>query len=201
MARYRFSIDLGAFIGVRFRKIKFDENGPEVPCLCIPVGINGMAVAEDTREVGKRNPSGLRVFLNFTQRLCNNKYIDAVKQSLMRRGEEVTLYNVPAFQVCYTLKEEVRTKIRAALAKKVIADHPEWGQQSDTQGTDLSRAISTMMPFQMGDSYLVEEQSAASAPRNSNTPVSQGVAGYSEAMSNNYDPFGEGGGNDDDLPF
>ena len=117
----------------------------------------------------------------------------------MRKGEEITLYNVPAYQVAYTLPEEKRNKIRAALKARVIADHPEWKDQSDTQGTDLSRAISMLVPYQMGDSYLVEDQNTQQ-PRNSSAPVAQGVAGYTQPASSEYDPFGGGEANDD-LPF
>lgn len=199
MARYRFSIDAGIFIGARFRKLRFEENGPEIPCLCIPVGINGIEVQTDNREEGKRNPSGFRAFLNFTQRLCNGKYISAVKESLTRKGEQITLYNVPAYQVAYTLPETKRVKIREVLKKRVIAEHPEWANQTDTQGTDLARAISMMIPFQVGDSYLVEEQQNAQ-PRNTSAPVAQGVAGYSAPVDDYQDPFGADDA-PDDLPF
>ena len=199
MARYRFSIDIGTFIGARFLNLTLTEGGKPIPGIFIPAGINGIEIQQDTRDEGKRNASGFRAFLNFLQRSCNGKYIDAVKQSLMRKGEEITLYNVPAYQVAYTLPEEKRTKIRAALKARVIADHPEWKDQSDTQGTDLSRAISMLVPYQMGDSYLVEDQNTQQ-PRNSSAPVAQGVAGYTHPASSEYDPFGGGEANDD-LPF
>lgn len=199
MARYRFSIDIGTFIGARFLNLTLTEGGKPIPGIFIPAGINGIEIQQDTRDEGKRNASGFRAFLNFLQRSCNGKYIDAVKQSLMRKGEEITLYNVPAYQVAYTLPEEKRNKIRAALKARVIAEHPEWKDQSDTQGTDLSRAISMLMPYQMGDSYLVEDQNNQQ-PRNSSAPVSQGVAGYSAPASADYDPF-SGAATEDDLPF
>lgn len=199
MARYRFSIDLGTFLGAKFLNVALTEGGKPFPCICIPVGVNGIAVQTDTREEGKRNQSGFRAFLNFIQRSCNGKYIEAVKQSLLRRGEEVTLHNVPAYQVCYSLKEELRNNIRAMLKARVLADHPEWKDQTDTQGTDLARAISTLMPFQMGDSYLMEEQQQQ--PRNTSALIAQGVAGYSAPVSNEYDPLGMPTGNMDDVPF
>ena len=108
---------------------------------------------------------------------------------------------MPAYSVCYTLPEEKRAKIRAVLAKRVIAEHPELANQTDTQGTDLAKAISTLMPFQMGDSYLIEEQNAQQQPRNSSAPVAQGVTGYSTQAPTDYaDPFG-GEEAPDDLPF
>ncbi len=199
MARYRNSQDLGVFIGARYICPTFEEGGKPIRGIFIPVDINGIEVQQDNREEGKRNASGIRAFINTQQRSCNNKYIDAVKQSLMRKGEEITLYNVPAYQICYTLPEEKRQKIRAALAKRLKLEHPEWAQQTDTQGTDLARAISMMMPFQMGDSYLMEEQSASQTPRNTSAPVAQGVAGYT---SQQPDPFDEAfTQNNDDLPF
>ena len=199
MARYRFSVDAGQFIGARFISPTFEEGGKPVPGIFIPAGINGIEVQNDTREEGKRNASGFRAFLNFRQVLCNNKYTDSVKQGLVRRGEEITPYNVPAYQVAYSLPEAKRTKIREVLKNFILKLHKEWANQTDTQGTDLSKAISTMMPYQMGDSYLMEEQQSA-APRNNNAPVAQGVAGYSAAASNDYDPLG-GENAPDDLPF
>ncbi len=200
MARYRNSQDLGVFIGVRFIAPVFTEGGNPIRGVFIPTDINGIEVQQDTRDEGKRNHSGIRAFINTQQRACNNKYIEAVKQSLMRKGEAVTLFNVPAYQICYTLPEEKRTRIRTALAKRIIAEHPELASQTDTQGTDLARAISMMMPFQMGDSYLIEESSASDAPRNASAPVAQGVAGYTPASS--PDPFDSAFQDSDaDLPF
>ena len=179
MARYRNSQDLGVFIGARYICPTFEEGGKPIRGIFIPVDINGIEVQQDNREEGKRNASGIRAFINTQQRSCNNKYIDAVKQSLMRKGEEITLYNVPAYQICYTLPEEKRQKIRAALAKRLKLEHPEWAQQTDTQGTDL--------------------QSASQTPRNTSAPVAQGVAGYT---SQQPDPFDEAfTQNNDDLPF
>jgi hypothetical protein len=56
------------------------------------------------------------------------------------------------------------------------------------------------MPYQVGDSYLMEEQNAQQQPRNASAPVSQAVSGYSAPTSNDYDPFG-GEQAPDDLPF
>lgn len=200
MARYRNSQDLGVFIGARFIAPVLTEGGNPIRGIFIPTDINGIEVQQDTRDEDKRNHSGIRAFINTQQRACNNKYIEAVKQSLMRKGEAVTLHNVPAYHICYTLPEEKRTRIRASLAKRIIAEHPEWASQTDTQGADLARAISMMMPFQMGDSYLIEEPPAASAPRTSSAPVAQGVAGYAPASS--PDPFDSAFlSQDEDLPF
>ena len=200
MARYRNSQDLGVFIGAQFINLPREGQSP-IPGIFIPVGINGIEVKQDNRDESKRNASGFRAFFITQQRVCSNKYIEAVKQGLMRKGETVTLYNVPAYQVCYTLPEEKRQKIRAALAKHIIAKHPEWAQQTDTQGTDLARAISMMMPFQMGDSYLIEEQQASAAPVNNATPVAQGVAGYTPIDSYSTDGSFLPPVSDDDLPF
>lgn len=199
MARYRNSQDLGVFIGARFIAPTFEEGGKPIRGIFIPVDINGIEVQQDSREEGKRNASGIRAFINTQQRSCNPKYIEAVKQSLQRKGEEITLYNVPAYQVCYTLPEEKRARIRASLAKRLIAQHPEWANQTDTQGTELARAISMMMPFQMGDSYLMEDNNNA-APRNSSAPIAQGVAGYTAQQT---DPFDQDAfaSDDSDLPF
>ncbi len=200
MARYRFSIDVGAFIGARFLNLTLTEGGKPIPGIFIPAGINGIEVQTDNRDEGKRNNSGIRAYMNFQQRNPSNKYVEAVKQGLQRKGEPITLYNVPAYQVAYTLPEAKRTRIREALKKRVLAEHPEWKDQTDTQGTELSRAISMLMPYQVGDSYLIEEQQQQGAPRNASAPVSQGVTGYSAPENNDYDPFGEGAA-PDDLPF
>lgn len=202
MAKYRFSIDVGTFTGARYLELPLQTAKGEVkvPGIFIPVGINGISVQADTREEDKRNASGFRAFLNFVQRSLNGKYINSIKERYQREGKEITAYNVPAYSVCYTLPEDKRTKIRAVLAKRVIAEHPEWANQTDTQGTDLSKAISTLMPFQMGDSYLIEEQQQQQQ-RNSTAPVAQGVTGYSSPAPTDYqDPFG-GENAPDDLPF
>lgn len=200
MARYRFSIDVGTFIGARFLSLNLTEGGKSIPGIFIPAGINGIEVQTDTRDEGKRNASGIRAFLNFQQRSCNNKYIDAVKQSLQRKGEEITLYNVPAYQVAYTLPEAKRTKIREALKKRIISERSELSNQTDTQGTELARAISMLMPYQMGDSYLIEEQNAQVALRNASVPTAQGVTGWTPPEQSNYDPLGEDS-LPEDLPF
>jgi len=199
MARYRNSQDLGIFIGAKYIEYP-NEEGKMVRGLFIPDAINGIVVKPDTRAEDKRNSSGLRAFINTQQRVCNSKYIQKTKEGIVQRGEQVTAYNVPAYQIAYILPEEVRTKIRAALAVKLKKQHPEWSAQTDTQGTDLSRAISMMMPFQMGDSYLIEEEETRQA-LNSTAPVAQGVAGYTpQAIA----PTADGGWvapADDDLPF
>ena len=201
MARYRNSQDLGVFIGAKYIELPNGEGKPAIPGIFIPAGINGIDVRQDTRDESKRNASGIRAFINTQQRSCSMKYIEAVKQGLMRKGENITLYNVPAYQICYMLPEEKRTKIRAALAKRILAEHPEWSQQTDTQGTDLSRAISMMLPFQMGDSYLVEEQNQQGAYTNTSAPVAQGITGYSAATPPEDNSAQWSPANDDDLPF
>lgn len=200
MARYRNSQDLGIFIGAQFINLPRAEGQSPIPGIFIPVGINGIEVRQDSRDESKRNASGFRAFINTQQRTCSNKYVEAVKSSLLRKGEQVTLYNVPAYQICYTLPEEKRQKIRAALAKHVIAQHPELAGQTDTQGTELARQISILMPFNMGDSYLIEEQQSSAFPVNASAPVAQGVAGYTAAIPSDDNsswqpPTG------DDLPF
>lgn len=200
MARYRNSQDLGIFIGAQFINLPRGEGQAPVPGIFIPAAINGIDVRADNRDEKKRNASGFRAFINTQQRSCSNRYIEAVKQGLMRKGEQVTLYNVPAYQVCYMLPEEKRTKIRAALEKRIKAEHPEWAEQTDTSGTDLAREISTMMPFQMGDSYLIEEQSQPTTHMNVSAPVAQGVTGYSAAVLNE-DNSGQWAPADEDLPF
>ena len=202
MARYRFSIDLGAYIGARYINFTEGEGKKVIPGIFIPAGINGIEVKQDNRQEGKGNGSGFRAFLNFQQRPVNYKLIDSIKQRLVSQGEIPSAYNVPAYDVCYVLPEEKRKAIRKNLAKAVLIAHPEWKDQPDEKGTDLARAISTMMPFSIGISYLMEDQHSASPMASSNAPVAQGVAGYTPATpapadANGSDPYAE----DPDLPF
>lgn len=201
MARYRNSQDLGIFIGAQFINLPRGEGQTPIPGIFIPAAINGIDVKADTREDGKRNVSGFRAFITTQQRALSGKYVEAVKQGLMRRGEPITPYNVPAYQLCYTLPEEKRVKIRAALAERLKKEHPEYAAQSDTPGTELARAVSTMMPFQMGDSYLMEEASPAApaAPAFKAAPMAQGVSGYTPVTSFGADDTWKPA--DDDLPF
>ncbi len=199
MARYRSSIDLGAFIGMRHLSLPIGDDGKPINGIFIPTGINGIDVREDNRGEGKGNQSGFRAFVNFQQRTLSNAYITSIKNRLVSKGEAVTPYNVPAWQMCYILPEERRNAIRAALKKKLLAQHPEWTAQEDVQGTDLSRAISTMMPFQMGDSYLIEEQNAQQ-PSYNNAPVAQQVYGYTPVAAPPADQQWQAPA-DDDLPF
>ena len=196
MAHYRFSIDLGRFIGARFVTIN-NEDGKAVNGIFIPAGINAINVLSDTRDEGKRNASGIKAFVNFVMRRTSEKYISAIRQSTVGRGETVTEYNIPYYQACISIKEELRTKIRAALAQKVLAHHPEWQGQSDTQGTDLARAITMLMPFAMGDCYLVEENNGQQQqPVNRNAPQAASVQGYTPAAAP-----AEAAEWNDDLPF
>ena len=141
MSKYRFSIDAGIFTGARYIEPEFptaDGKGKvKIPGIFIPTGINGIDIKADTRDEGKRNASGFRAFLTFVHRGLSGKYIQTIRDRLTREGEQITAYNVPAYSVCYTLPEEKRAKIRAVLAKRVIAEHPELANQTDTQGTDL----------------------------------------------------------------
>lgn len=203
MARYRFSIDIGAFIGARYINFTEGDGKPQIPGVFIPAAVNGIEVKQDARDESKANRSKFRAFLNFQQRVCNFKFIDSIKQKLMRQGDTPTLYNVPAYDVCYTLPEAKRTVIRKALVKRLLAEHPEWAGQKDEKGTDLSRAVSTLMPFNIGESYLMEEQSAAqTASASVSAPISQPTAGYTPAApapaDSEWQPTDENG---DDLPF
>lgn len=202
MARYRFSIDLGTFIGARYINLAQGEGKPDIPGIFIPAGINGIEVKADGR-TNNPNKSGFRAFLNMQQRSCNYKFINAVKENLIRKGDTPTLYNVPAYDVCYTLPEEKRKVIRAALKKRVIAEHPDWANQADEKGTDLARAISVLMPFQLGDSYLIEEQNSQQQSASPSAPVTQGVSGYTPAAAAPADSQWTPPENpeDDDLPF
>lgn len=191
MARYRFSIDMGVFLGMRH--ITVDIDGKPISGIFIPTGVNGIDVSVDNRSKDKANQSGLRAFLNFQQRNYNAAYQSAVRDRLAQQGEVPTLYNVPAMQVCYTLPEERRKLIRASLKKKVLLEHPEWSAQEDIKGTDLAGAISRLMPFQMGDSYLMED--ATANQQYGSAPVSQSVSGYTPVS--NYGPTSE----QEDLPF
>lgn len=199
MARYRNSQDLGVFIGARFISQVFEEGGRPVRGLFIPTDINGIDVQKDEREAARRNVSGLRAFINTQQRQPHQRYIDAIRQSVIRRGDEVTAYNVPAYQICYILPEEKRLRIRKALRARVLAQHPEWSQQSDTPGTDLSREISRMVPFQMGDSYLIPPANASQQERASSGMQAEGLASRPMAQPAAFDTSDTV--TDDDLPF
>jgi hypothetical protein len=195
MAHYRFSIDLGRFIGARYITVN-NEEGKAVNGIFIPSSINAINVLNDTRDEGKRNQSGFKAFVNFAMRRSSEKYISTIRQSTIGRGETVTEYNIPYYQACVSIKEEMRTKIRAVLAAKVLKDHPEWNGQSDTPGTDLSRAVSMLMPFAMGDCYLVEENRTQTQSVNSNVPSAASVQGYTPAAAPaENQPW------NDDLPF
>ncbi len=180
MARYRSSIDLGAFLGVRFLNAQVGEDGSSVQGIFIPTGINGIEVKPDTRPDGKCNQSKLRAFLNFQQRSCNASYLQFIRNRIISAGETITPFNVPAWHQCYILPEEKRTKIRQALKKRILAEHPELAGQEDVRGTDLSKQISRLMPFQMGDSFLIDDSTAApqaAAP----TPPAVTIANFSTA--------------------
>lgn len=193
MARFKFSLDLGCFIGARHISIP-GENGQPIPGLFIPTGINGIEVGEDTRGDGRANQSKIRAFVNFQQRSLNNKYLQAVKDRLISKGEVVTATNVPAWGVCYTLPEEKRSRIRAALKKKVLAEHPEYNGQEDVKGSDLAGAITRLMPFQMGDSYLMEETPQSYTPQYG-YPSPQQVTGYTPVDMSGM------AASDEELPF
>lgn len=194
--RYRSSIDIGAFLGTRHLTINVD--GKDITGIFIPTAINGIEVREDTR-TKNQNPSKIRAFVNFTQRSYSSAFLSATKDRLVSRGDTPTPYNVPAWQQCYTLAEDKRNAIRAALKKRVLAEHPEWNGMEDVKGNDLAAAISRLMPYQMGDSYLIEEQS--SHPQQySSAPSAQQVSGYSSAaFSPSESPWSLP--EDSDLPF
>ncbi len=198
MARYRFSIDAGAYIGARLVSIPAGEGGKPVQGIFIPTGINGIDVREDSRPEGKCNHSKIRAFLNFQQRPLVAKYLSAIRDRLVARGETVTPYNVPAWSVCYTIPEERRLQIRSALKGAVLKAHPEMAGQEDVKGTALAAEISRMMPFQMGDSWLIEERQTSASPYTPAPPAHQ-VVGYTSVAAPpadaNYafDP--------DDVPF
>ena len=152
MARYRFSIDIGTFIGARFLSLNLTEGGKSIPGIFIPAGINGIEVQTDTRDEGKRNASGIRAFLNFQQRSCNNKYIDAVKQSLQRKGEEITLYNVPAYHLSGGFdrknnaekgKKEFRRKFDGGVKK---SDNPDviYGRDFEDEPIAIEKIVGEM---------------------------------------------------------
>ena len=196
MARYRNTQDLGIFVGARFLNITITDGGPQIPGIFIPVGINGIDVQPDTRDEDKRNASGFRAFISTTQRNCNSSYLNAIKQNLIRKGEDITPYNVPAYQVCYTLTEERRKRIRESLCNRLKKEHPEWKDLNDERGNALSAAISRLMPYQMGDSYLIEETGSQQAAR----PAAM------EPQNNGYTPQVAAAPFDapsdkDDLPF
>lgn len=197
MARYRSSIDLGAFLGARY--ISFTEDGKTIPGIFIPTAINGIEVREDKR-TKNANQSKLRAFINFVQRSYNAAFLTACKNKLVSTGETPTPYNVPAWQQCYTLPEERRLAIRAALKKVVIRDNPDLATMEDVKGNDLAAAISRLMPFSVGDSYLIEEQSAAAPPSYSSGPSAQSVGGYTPAQLPADDNVYHGP-DENDLPF
>lgn len=200
MARYRFSIDLGVFLGTRLVTIPVGENGKPITGIFIPTGINGIEVVEDKRDEGKANHSKLRAFLSFMQRSYSNAFLTSCKNRLVAQGNAVTPYNVPAWQVCYSLAEEKRTNIRQALKQAVLRDHPEWSYMEDVKGNELAGAISRMMPFQIGDSYLVEEQQVGQSPSYSSAPAAHSVSGYTPVAPAQPDQQWSAP-TDQDLPF
>lgn len=196
--RYRFSLDLGKLLGARFVTIN-NEEGKPMPGLFIPIGINFIEVKKDERAEDKRNLSGIQAFVNFTFWQVGQRLIDAIKSKMLREGTQITTFNVPAYQVNYTLNEEKRAKQRAALAKKVLKDHPEWATQTDEDKTsDLHRAVSVMQPSDLGLAYACEPKNATTATP-TNAPVAQTVQGYTPTQ----DPFEAAAAQDsgDDLPF
>ena len=196
------SIDLGAFLGMRHISIPLTEGGKPVEGIFIPTAINGIRVKADQRPAGKGNQSKLRAFVNFMQRTYSNAFLQTVKDNLIRKGEQVTLYNVPAYQVCYSLPEETRNIIRAALKKRILRDNPNLAGQEDVKGTELSAAISRLMPFQMGDSYLMEEQQYNSGYASPTPPQAvQQVQTFTQAAIPTPEDDPLNGGEIDDLPF
>jgi len=202
MARYRFSIDLGVFLGMRHITVPLGEGGKNIQGIFIPTGINGIDVREDNRPDGKCNQSKLRAFVNFQQRDYASAYLSSVRDRLTAKGEAITPYNVPAWQVCYTLPEERRTVIRGVLKQVVLKAHPEWSQQEDSKGTELAAAISILMPFQMGDSYLIDDGNGQQSQSYSSAPSAQQVSGYTPVAAPPADQSGwDAPTSMDDLPF
>ena len=85
-------------------------------------------------------------------------------------------------------------KFFAALCEAM--EHPEWKDLNDERGNALSAAISRLMPYQMGDSYLIEETGSQQAAR----PAAM------EPQNNGYTPQVAAAPFDapsdkDDLPF
>lgn len=202
MAKYRFSIDLGKFFGAKAVVVKGDDGQTDVPGIFIPAAINGLQVTQDGRAEQKRNRSGLRCFANFVFRDPNGIYIQSVRDGLLRKGEAQTPYNIPAYTVCFSLKEEIRTRIRQALQKLVLREQPELSGQADERGTELAKAISRLTPFDMGDAYLVEDRHLqGQSYQNPSQPQGPAV----QQAQSWTPPTGDDGGQqeswEDDLPF
>lgn len=205
MAKYRFSIDLGKFFGAKAVVVKGDDGVTDVPGIFIPAAINGLQVTQDSRAEQKRNRSGLRCFANFVFRDPNGIYIQSVRDGLLRKGEAQTPYNIPAYTVCFSLKEEIRARIRQALQKLVLREQPELAGQADERGTELSKAISRLTPFDMGDAYLVEDRHLSGQsyqnPSQSQGPAVQSAQTWTPPQTDPATGMPYGQEVPDDLPF
>lgn len=202
MTKYRFSIDLGKFFGAKAVTVKGDDGQTDVPGIFIPAAINGLQLTQDRRAEQKRNRSGLRCFANFVFRDPNRSYIQSVRDGLMRKGEPQTPYNIPAYTVCFSLREEIRNRIRQVLQKLVLREQPELEGQADERGTELAKAISRLTPFDMGDAYLVEDRHLqGQSYQNPSQPQ-----GFAVQQAQSWTPpTGDDGGQqepwEDDMPF
>lgn len=193
MAKYRTSQDLGALIGVRYVNIP-NEQGQPIPGIFIPTGINGIDVKADNRDENHRNASGINAWLNCRLDYPGNAFLQACRQRLMRENEVETPYNIPAFNVNVATSEEKRNKIREAIAKRMRMEHPEWKDLPDEKGNELAKAISRLMPYTIGQAYLVEPKNAP-AQQQPFAPVTQNVSGYTPA------PVPQESNYEDGLPF
>lgn len=202
MTKYRFSVDLGKFFGAKAVTVKGDDGQTDVPGIFIPAAINGLQLTQDRRAEQKRNRSGLRCFANFVFRDPNRSYIQSVRDGLMRKGEPQSPYNIPAYTVCFSLREEIRNRIRQALQKLVLREQPELEGQADERGTELAKAISRLTPFGMGDAYLVEDRHLqGQSYQNPSQPQ-----GFAVQQAQSWTPpTGDDGGQqepwEDDMPF
>ena len=202
MTKYRFSVDLGKFFGAKAVTVKGDDGQTDVPGIFIPAAINGLQLTQDRRTEQKRNRSGLRCFANFVFRDPNRSYIQSVRDGLMRKGEPQSPYNIPAYTVCFSLKEEIRNRIRQVLQKLVLREQPELEGQADERGTELAKAISRLTPFDMGDAYLVEDRHLqGQSYQNPSQPQ-----GFAVQQAQSWTPpTGDDGGQqepwEDDMPF
>lgn len=220
MASYRFYADLMAFMGARYINAKArpqhegesDEDYAKVPVVSgvfIPDKFNDIQVQADNSREGFRNASGLTARLNLNlyplqlgndqngQPRPDQKLVDAAKIRVQQQGEEVTAYNIPSVSCQASFRKEFLDDLRAKIARKLIAQNPEWAGTTEADNAELRRAVSAQVPYRLGLGYLREPKgtgqpsAAAAAPAPAFNDFGSAVpqAQQGEVMA------------DDDLPF
>lgn len=179
MASYRVYADLMAYTGAQYINAKArprkegesDADYAKVPIVSgvfIPDKYNDIQVAADTSKEGFRNASGLTAKLNlnvYPLRLGNGqdgqptphqKLVDAAKIRVQQQGNDVTAYNIPSVSVNASFRKEFLDDMRKKVAAQLIRQHPEWQGTTEETNTDLRRAVSARIPYEIGLGYLRE---------------------------------------------